>query len=141
MLSSISKCTNFAKVSTRFINGHDWLSTSDDGKTLTFSAGPGKFPDPPEAVVMALGACAGETVKAIFDYKKYKYSKIDIDIDYEYNRKPQKRLDNIKITVSTDAEIEPERMQKVLETTENKGCIVAGSLKHNANIKAYYKKL
>ncbi|EAY04146.1 hypothetical protein TVAG_125860 [Trichomonas vaginalis G3] len=132
---------SFAKITTKLVDGFDWISKNEEGKSMIFSTGDnGKYPDPPEALVMALGACAGATVKSIFDFKKYKYSKLDLDLEYEYTKVPQTRVETINVTINTDAEIEPDRMKKIIETTENKGCYVAGSLKYQVNLKMTYKK-
>lgn len=128
MLASAFARSETHKATAKLIHGLEWFTTNKDGKGCVMTTGPGSAPTPPDYVLMALGACAGNGIKFSLDKMGKKYTKLDIEVLGTWTDKPQRRLGDIKLVVSTDADIPKAKLEEIVHTVETKTCPVAGTL-------------
>ena len=139
MLSSVGLFSRGDKATAKLIHGLEWFTVNKDGKGCVMTTGPGSAPTPPDYLLMGLGACAGNGIKFLLDKNGIKYTKLEIEVNSDWEYKPQKRLDNIRIGVSTDAECDHEKFEKIVQQAEQGICPIAGTLLHTPKIKSFLK--
>ena len=116
------------KATAHLIQGLEWFTTNKDGMGAIMTTGPGSSPTPPDYVLMALGACAGNGLKFLFDKAGTKYTNIDIEVQGTWTDKPQRRIGEITLAVTTDADIDEGKLNELVAQVEAKMCPVAGTL-------------
>ena len=128
MLSSGFLRNETHKATAHLIHGLEWFTTNKDGMGCVMTTGPGSAPTPPDYVLMALGACAGNGLKFLLDKQGTKYTNLDVEVQGTWTDKPQRRIGDIKLTVTTDADIDEDKLDKLVAQVEAKMCPVAGTL-------------
>ena len=116
------------KATAHLIQGLEWFTTNKDGMGAIMTTGPGSSPTPPDYVLMALGACAGNGIKFMLDKQGTKYTNLDVEIQGTWTDKPSRRIGEITLTLTTDADIDEGRLNQIVAQVEDRMCPVSGTL-------------
>ncbi|OHT04982.1 hypothetical protein TRFO_27431 [Tritrichomonas foetus] len=122
------------KAHSHLIVGEEWWCTDNQGRGIVTTAGLGSAPTPPDLLLMGLGACAGNGIKFILEKNGKKVRSLDVDVEGEWDPKPVRRMKDIRLKVTADADIDQASLSKIVEEVKEKMCPVAGTLLNNPHI-------
>ena len=136
MLSSIFKrnAPEIWRAHSHLIVGEEWWCTDNNGRGIITTAGVGSAPTPPDLLLMGLGACAGNGIKFRLEKEGKKVRSLDVDVEGEWDSKPTRRMSDIRLKVTADADISQSELDKIVNEVKEKMCPVAGTLLHNPRI-------
>lgn len=139
MLSGVSlirKAAQTVKATVQLIDGIEWFCRNKDGKGVLLSTGTGSAPTPPDALMMAYGACAASGIKFMLEKKGKVVKSLDTEVEAEWAMDPQRRIKDIKLHFKIDVDgVSQEELDKLVEHCEKKMCPVGQTLRHGVVIK------
>jgi len=120
--------------------GMSFRAHLDSGHELVMDARPevggeDKGPRPSELLLAALGGCTGMDVVSILRKMRVEFDKVEVAIEADAAPEHPKSFTHFRMVYRvTGAEIDPEKMKKAVELSEEKYCVVAGLFRHGAKL-------
>ena len=85
---------------------------------------------PSELLPFSLGACIAVTAMGILEKMRQGPFELTVDIDFEHEEAPPKAFKRFDLTWNfRGAHLDPEKLKKAIETSEEKYCSVSASLR------------
>ena len=124
------------KAQVRLIDGVEWLGLNKDGKGILLSTGNGSAPTPPDALLMAYGACAASGVKFLLEKRGRTVRSLVTECEGEWIMDPQRRFKDITLHFKVDVDdVTQEELDKIIAQIEGKMCLVGQTLRYGAEVK------
>ena len=133
MLSSVS-FRDITKTTTKLIYGPNWFSTNEAGRSSVISCSE-TGPNPGDILMFGIGACMGASLKFLLEKSGIKYSDINVETAATWDGHPE-RITELKLNVTTDAEVDQEKLNKLINQAEEKLCSIAATLKYPTKVEA-----
>ena len=134
MLSSSSFFREITKTNTKLIYGQNWFSTNESGRASLISCSE-TGPNPGDIVMFGIGACMGACLKFLLEKSGITYTDINVETAATWSGSPE-RITDLKLNVTTDANIDQEKLDNLINQAEEKLCSIAATLKHGAKVEA-----
>lgn len=125
-----------SKAEVELIGGIEWFCRNKDGKGVVLSTGAGSAPTPPDALLMAYGACAASGLKFLLEKRGKKVRKLVTDVEGRWAMDPQRRLDDISLHFKVDVDgVTQDELDKLVAQIEAKMCPVGQTLRAGTVVK------
>ena len=134
MLSSVSFFRGIVKTNTKLIYGENWISTNEAGRATLISCSEAG-PTPGHIVMFGVGTCMGACLKFLLEKSGIKFTDINVETEANWTGTPN-RITDLKLNITTDADIDQEKLNKLINQAEEKLCSVAATLKNKAKVEA-----
>lgn len=127
-----------------WMDGLTFLAKADSSHwvvmdTSKTSGGSDGAPTPMEMVLFALGGCTGMDVVSILKKMHVPFQRFEIRIDADRSETHPKVFTQIRLEYRIYGEqIDPQKVEKAIELSQEKYCSVAGMLKSSVAISATY---
>ncbi len=97
--------------------------------------GEDKGPRPSELLLAALGGCTGMDVVSILRKMRMEFDKLEVAIEADEAPEHPKAFTDFRMVYRIEgADIDPEKVKKAVQLSEEKYCVVAGLFRHGSKM-------